>query len=111
RSEDASALATGFEQSLAVGDPAAACSALAPETLGELESTAKRRCAAALPAEQLPVGGPVREVDVYGRQARVVLRGDTLFLSQFADGWKVVAAGCLPQRASGKPYECAVKGA
>ncbi|MDK0523889.1 hypothetical protein [Streptomyces sp. ML-6] len=55
-----------------------------------------------------PAGGPARTVDVYGRQARVVLTSDTLFLSQFADGWKVVAAGCRPL--TGRPYQCSVKG-
>ena len=31
-----------------------------------------------------------------------------LFLSQFPDGWKVVAAGCIPQ--PGRPYQCTVEG-
>jgi hypothetical protein len=47
-------------------------------------------------------------VDVYGRQARAVLASDTLFLSQFSDGWKIVAAGCEPR--PGRPYQCSVKG-
>ncbi|MGC0336296.1 hypothetical protein [Streptomyces sp. SLBN-8D4] len=47
-------------------------------------------------------------MDLYGRQARIVLARDTLFLSLFPDGWKVVAAGCSPQ--PGRPYQCAIRG-
>ncbi|WP_189111633.1 hypothetical protein [Streptomyces camponoticapitis] len=47
-------------------------------------------------------------MDVFGRQARAVLVSDTLFLSQFPDGWKVVPAGCEPH--PGHPYRCSVKG-
>lgn len=84
------------------------CASLAPDTRSELEDSKKAACAAALAADELPPGGPVRTVDVYGRQARVVLASDTLFLSQFPSGWKVVAVGCTPQ--PGRPYQCTVKG-
>ncbi|MEV7676460.1 hypothetical protein [Streptomyces sp. NPDC088752] len=108
RSTGASAAATSFEQAVQKGDLKAACAALAPDTRSELEESEKKACHVGIAAEQLPVGGPVGTVDVYGRQARVVLKSDTLFLSQFPDGWKVVAAGCVPE--SGRPYRCAVKG-
>ena len=54
------------------------------------------------------MGGAVRRTDVYGNQARAVLSSDTLFLSHFTSGWKVVAAGCEPR--SEEPYECRIKG-
>ncbi|UYQ65090.1 hypothetical protein [Streptomyces peucetius] len=55
-----------------------------------------------------PDGGSVVHVDVHERQARAVLTGDTLFLSRFPDGWKVMAAGCTPQQ--DRPYQCEIKG-
>ncbi|MEU2072288.1 hypothetical protein [Streptomyces anulatus] len=84
------------------------CASLAPDTRSELMDSEKTSCAGAVTAEELPPGGSVRTVDVYGRQARVVLASDTLFLSQFPGGWKIVAAGCTPQ--PGRPYQCTVKG-
>ncbi|MEU8865117.1 hypothetical protein [Streptomyces umbrinus] len=45
---------------------------------------------------------------VYGNQARAVLSSDTLFLSRFTSGWKVVAAGCEPRPQ--EPYQCRIKG-
>ncbi|MFE7113375.1 hypothetical protein ACFU98_44980 [Streptomyces sp. NPDC057575] len=97
-----------FERAIGSGDAAAACAALAPESRNEVAESGKSVCADAIPEARLPAGGPVRTVDVYGQQARVVLASDTLFLSQFADGWKIVAAGCQPR--TGHPYQCSVKG-
>lgn len=108
RGSDASAAAAGFERAISTRDTAAVCAALAPESLSEVEESGKAECADAIPESRLPVGGSVRAVDVYGRQARVVLASDTLFFSQFADSWKVVAAGCRLR--AGHPYQCAVKG-
>ncbi|TQK42660.1 hypothetical protein FBY35_4088 [Streptomyces sp. SLBN-118] len=108
REAGASEASEHFERQLVAGRTGAACGALAPGTRMELEESEHKPCSEALAAEQLPEGGSVRKVDVYGRQALVVLEGDTLFLSQFADGWKVVAAGCRPE--PDKPYQCTVKG-
>nr|WP_236072294.1 hypothetical protein [Streptomyces polyasparticus] len=84
------------------------CRALAPATRAELEQSSEATCTDSVLGEDLPYGGRGRTVDVHGRQARVVLQHDTLFLSQFPDGWKIVAAGCRPQRS--QPYQCRVKG-
>lgn len=108
RRADATAAGTAFERAVAAGDVSAMCAGLAPRTRGELEESGKSACADAIATEELPPGGTVRTVDVYGRQARIVLTSETLFLSQFADGWKVVAAGCRPE--AGRPYQCSVKG-
>lgn len=108
RSAGVSAAATAFEQVLDSRDGAALCAALAPQTRGEVEDSEKKPCADGIGAQDIPAGGPVRSVDVYGRQARAVLASDTLFLSQFPDGWKVVAAGCRPRPA--QLYQCTVKG-
>ncbi|MET7617963.1 hypothetical protein [Streptomyces sp. NPDC005408] len=108
REQAASRAAERFESSLRKSDGVAACTALAPGTLEEFEDSAEAKCPAAVTAAQLPDAGAVRLVDVYGRQARVVLHGDTLFLSAFPDGWKITAAGCAPR--GGQPYKCIVKG-
>ncbi|MGI5399221.1 hypothetical protein ACQEVG_07150 [Streptomyces sp. CA-135486] len=97
-----------FERAVHAGDNTAACELLAPGTRSEGEESGQKPCAVALGEEQLPSGGAVRAVEVYGQQAMVTLERDTLFLSQFPGGWRVVAAGCRPE--AGKPYQCQVKG-
>ncbi|MFF8261297.1 hypothetical protein [Streptomyces virginiae] len=97
-----------FEQALASRDYGAACGLLAPETRTQLEEDEKQACAKALEEQELPVPGAVNGAEVYGRQALVHAGGETLFLSQFTGGWRVVAAGCTPQE--DKPYQCVVKG-
>ncbi len=107
--EDAAANAgLRFEAALAAKDNAALCTDLAPGTREELEDTAKSGCDQAVADSDVPQAAHVRRVDVYGRQARVVLDSDTLFLSLFPDGWKVTAAGCEPRPR--KPYKCELKG-
>ncbi|MGW7363235.1 hypothetical protein ACWGI8_07370 [Streptomyces sp. NPDC054841] len=108
RGSEAAAVAERFERAVRKGDTAAACRLLAPQTLAETEHSGQKRCASALKEEQLPDGGAVRESTVYGQQAMVTLQGDTLFLSLFRSGWRVVAAGCVPE--AGEPYDCQVKG-
>ena len=56
----------------------------------------------------MPPAHQVRRVDVHGRQARVTLTADTLFLALFSTGWKVTAAGCTPR--PDQPYDCTVEG-
>jgi hypothetical protein len=107
--EDAAAnAALRFESALTGQDGAALCAALAPGTRQELEDSTKSDCAQAVAASDVPPAAGVRRIDVYGRQARVVLDGDTLFLSAFPDGWKVTATGCEPRPR--KPYKCEIKG-
>lgn len=108
RENAAGAAAARFGTSLRTSDAVRGCAALAPGTRDELERSAEQPCVQALPQAGLPPPGPVRSVEVYGGQARVVTRLDTLFLSSFPGGWKVTAAGCVPR--SGKPYRCLVKG-
>ncbi|MGW6536479.1 hypothetical protein ACWGDD_11735 [Streptomyces sp. NPDC055011] len=98
RLDGARRAAAGFEESLARADYAGACAQLAPQSRRQLEEDAARPCGQALAGEELPDGGAVRATQVYGRQALLHLERDTLFLSQFAGGWKVVAAGCEPGR-------------
>ncbi|WP_328370945.1 hypothetical protein OG800_46860 [Streptomyces sp. NBC_00445] len=108
RRDSVTADVTRFERALDAEQYRDLCAALAPSTRQELEQSAKSRCERAIGEEELPAAGAVRQVDVYGRQARVVLEHDTVFLARFPEGWKVTAAGCRPR--SQQPYECEIKG-
>ncbi|ANS70244.1 hypothetical protein SLINC_8020 [Streptomyces lincolnensis] len=108
RRDDVRDAATAFEQHLAEGAYDRLCAALAPGTVEELEQSAGSPCAKALGEEAPPRGGDLRVVDVYGDQARAVLATDTLFLSRFDSGWKIVAAGCTERPE--QPYQCRIKG-
>ncbi|MDH6228535.1 hypothetical protein [Streptomyces sp. MJP52] len=112
RRNAAGAEAVRFEAARDAGRHALLCAALAPGTRDELEETARSGCPEAIrqavEEDDLPPAGAVRAVDVWGDRARVVLEGDTLFLSRFPGGWKVTAAGCEPR--PDQPYRCGVKG-
>ncbi|MFF6984625.1 hypothetical protein ACFZAV_44915 [Streptomyces sp. NPDC008343] len=108
RRDDVRDTAAAFEQALGEGAYDRVCAVLAPATVEELEQSAGSPCAKAVSEESLTPGGAVRRTDVYGNQARAVLSSDTLFLSRFTAGWKVVAAGCTPQPQ--EPYQCRIKG-
>ncbi|MFI9742370.1 hypothetical protein [Streptomyces sp. NPDC052494] len=110
RQDGASRIGRAFEESLASGAFGVACDLLAPESREQLEEDEKRPCEEALPSQDLPRGGGVRSVEVYGRQALLRLHGETVFLSQFDEGWRVTAAGCVPG-AGDEPYRCVLKGA
>lgn len=108
RRDDVRDTAAAFEQALGERAYDRMCALLAPATVEELEQSAGSPCAKAVSEDSPPPGGVVRRTDVYGNQARAVLSSDTLFLSRFAAGWKVVAAGCAPQPK--EPYRCRIKG-
>jgi hypothetical protein len=95
-----------FERAVQERDFAAACGLLAPKTREEVGKD--QPCDQALGDEKLPDLGGSPATEVYGRQAQVRGRSDTLFLAEFADGWRVVAAGCA--RRADRPYDCAVQG-
>ncbi|WP_323097448.1 hypothetical protein [Intrasporangium sp. YIM S08009] len=96
--------------SAAVSDHATvACGLLAPATRQQVEDQ-DGPCATALPDQNLPKASGPGTAEVYGKDAIVRLRGDTLFLARFDDGWHVTAAGCL-FTGQDKPYTCTVKGA
>ncbi|NXY95434.1 hypothetical protein HYE82_13760 [Streptomyces sp. BR123] len=84
-----------------------ACALLAPETRKAVAEASP--CGPALAGKRLPATAGAAVTQTFGRQAMVRLTGDTLFLSQFDAGWKVVAAGCTPR--AEQPYDCLVKGA
>lgn len=97
-----------FNDAVAGRDWAHACTLLSPKTRSELEAAAKSPCSSALAEEKLSSPGALDRVDVFGGIAQVRFRGETLFLARFADGWRLLAAGCTPQ--APKPYSCTVHG-
>jgi hypothetical protein len=98
---------TRFYAALRGGDGAAACSLLSPAARQDVEQTSGAPCSRGVLQEDLPRPGPPRAASVYGDQAQVQLRGDTVFLARFRQGWKVVAAGCTPR--AERPYDCEVE--
>ena len=100
------AAATAFARAAAGGDGARACALLSPAVRDALASRSGS-CPDAVSAEPPPGAAPVVRAERYGQQARVVTDADTIFLSRFPDGWKVIAAGCTAG-GGGKPYDCTI---
>jgi hypothetical protein len=107
RDSGASAVAEAFSAAIASGDAAAACDALAPETVEVLSVSQGAPCEESLKPQELP-SGAVSDVQVWGDRAQVRTEGDVLFLVELEDGWKVAAAGCVEQ--GERPYLCEVGG-
>jgi hypothetical protein len=93
--------------SLRAEDGAAACALLSDEAQRELASSGSS-CETAVLESGVPDSGRVVSVKVYGTAAQVRYDEDVVFLGEFADGWKVTAAGCSPQAHA--PYDCQVEG-
>lgn len=89
-------------------DGAKACDLLADDAQQELQESSGSSCESAILDSGVSPAGQVRSVKVYGTAAQVRYDDDTVFLGEFSDGWKVVAAGCEARAA--KPYDCDVKG-
>lgn len=107
-SDVAARTAATFEQQVAAA-PAEACALLAEKTKSDLEKAEKKPCAQALPEVDLPAASPLKQVEVFEQQARVVLDKDVVFMARFGDGWKVTAAGCKAQP-NDEPYDCELGG-
>jgi hypothetical protein len=104
RAEQAREVASRFLQAAGGNDPTTACGLLAPRTAEDLPED----CAQAL--EDWPGPTEITEVAVWGDRAQAKSGDSALFLAEFNDGWRVVAAGCVP-RGENLPYQCTVGGA
>lgn len=105
--EAATRTAERLHASLRAEDGGAACELLSDEVQQELAESGPS-CEAAVMESAIPDSGRVAEVKVYGTAAQVRYDEDVVFLGEFADGWKVTAAGCSPH--AGAPYDCDVQG-
>ena len=88
-------------------DGAAACEFLSEKAQEELQDSGDS-CEVAILEARLSPNGKVEKVSVYDTSAQVRYDDDVVFLSEFPDGWKVIAAGCEKQAAA--PYDCTVQG-
>lgn len=100
--------AGGFERAVTAEDWAQACAHLAPATRDDLVSSAGKPCDEALAEETLPRPGRISATSVFGTTAQVRYDSETLFLARFDGSWRVVAAGCTPNRP--RPYDCLLQG-
>jgi hypothetical protein len=99
------AVATQFYAAAEHHDGARACALLSSDTRKKLEQQESERCAKAIEKVGLN-GGPVASASVYSVQAVVELRGgDTVFIEDTKEGWRVSAAGCRPT-GHGHPADC-----
>jgi hypothetical protein len=100
--------ASAFGSALAAGDLSRACELLAPATRATLEYQQPQPCPQALLGDNLH-SGPIGQVEVWGGQARAHAGSDTWFLTRTRQGWRIAAAGCVPQ-GDNVPYLCKVSG-
>jgi hypothetical protein len=101
-------VADRFHAALAAHDGRAGCALLAPETRSELEQSSGKSCPDALLEENVPTTGRPDDTSVFETMAQVRYAGDTVFLSRFPTGWRVMAAACTPQPVG--PYDCRLSG-
>jgi hypothetical protein len=86
-------------------DGARACALLSADTRKALEEQESESCDKAIEHLDL-TGGPVGSVSVYSTNAAVELRGgDTVFLQDTKEGWRIAAAGCRPSGHE-EPADC-----
>jgi hypothetical protein len=106
--EGARATAQLFTSAVAENDLSRACHLLAPGTRDELEQETGKPCAAALADEALQPAGSLESSSTFGTMAQVRFAQDTVFVTRFEHGWRVLASGCSP--VPDAPYDCVLKG-
>lgn len=105
---EAGEAAVAFHAAQRDADGERACALLTETTRTAVAESADEPCASAILDEDLPAADQVLDVAAYGRNARVTLDGDVVFLSVAGGTWKVTAAGCQPRPDA--PYDCSLTG-
>jgi hypothetical protein len=110
REDDAAAVTERFHAALEAGGGQAACDQLSEETASKLEQQEKKPCEEAILGLELPKGGTVADSRVEITSAVTTLAdGDSDFLDEGPEGWKIAAAGCVPTLPD-QPYDCELEG-
>jgi hypothetical protein len=100
-------VAEAFYAAVAQHDGAKACALLSADARKALEQQESSPCERAVVHLDLS-GSRAHIVRVYTTDAAVeLIHGDTVFLQQTPQGWRVDAAGCRPH-ARGEPADCEV---
>lgn len=100
-----------FFAALDGGDGETACAQLSVDTRAALEDQAERECREAVMDLRLE-GGPPTRVQVYVVSAKADFQsGESAFFSRTAEGWRLSAVGCEPQRdkPADEPFDCAAE--
>jgi hypothetical protein len=100
--------ASVFAHAVASSDGQLACTLLSDQVSSTIAESSGLPCPAAVLQADLPAPSAVRGVQRYGHQAFVTTSTDTVFLSEFPNGWKIIGAGCSPR--GEQPYDCVVSG-
>jgi hypothetical protein len=101
--------ADSYAEALAGQDGAGACAVLAPPTRSELEESSGKSCDKAVLDEAVTDLGSLEDVRAYGTMAEARFDRDTVFLTRYQSGWRVLAAACKPPKGAGA-YDCQVQG-
>jgi hypothetical protein len=98
------ATAQRFSDAVAQRDGAVACAQLSPDLRAQLVKDESATCTKAVLKLEIR-GRNAGEVRVYATSALVrLVGGDTMFLGDTAQGWRLDAVGCRPH--AGAPYDC-----
>jgi hypothetical protein len=102
------ATAQRFSDAVAQRDGAAACAQLSPSLRAQLVKDESATCTEAVLKLRLR-GRTAGEARVYATSALVrLVGGDTMYLGETAQGWRLDAVGCRPH--AGAPYDCEEEG-
>jgi hypothetical protein len=108
-SNGARATAERFYGAAAAEDGADACAVLSDSTREQLVEDEGKPCEEAVLDLKLS-GERATGTGAYMTEAKVDLDGgDSVFLEETADGWRVTAAGCQPVDDEEAPYDCEVE--
>jgi hypothetical protein len=108
---EAQAVTARFLIALERGDGTLACAQLSPDTRAALEDEEGKPCREAVGSLGLRASSVTR-LQLYVTNAKADLaNGDSAFLSQGAQGWRLAAVGCRPARGkpADAPYDCALE--
>jgi hypothetical protein len=108
--DQARAAAERLYAAVEADDGAGACRQLSPDAREEIESQEQSACEeAVLELDLQTAGARAERTEVFTNEAAVHLTGgDTVFLDETQEGWRVSALGCRDQ-STDSPADCEVQ--